>query len=337
MEFLQRLATVDFNYMVANFRPGGPYGIPSLACTLIVVWAYFVYRRSATGRPAGLSHFVHWLFPKRIFFHRSTAMDLRLWLLNATVLGFMYFFVAISSKWIRDTTIGGLTLAFGEHAPTAWPVWLSMALTSILILLAYELAYWFGHFVFHKYAFLWEFHKVHHSAEVMTTLTELRQHPIEILAFVNLIAISTGATLGVLTYVFGPGAHSFTLFDANLLLLGFLMTWGHLRHSHIWWSFTGVAGRLFQSPAHHQLHHSDHPDHWDKNLGFALAVWDWLFGTLVIPPTDRKVLNVRFGVGETHGDYDTVTRVFVRPFIRSAEQLLPAHPQPGAAAPTARN
>ena len=183
---------------------------------------------------------------------------------------------------------------------------------------------------------LWEFHKVHHSAEVMTPLTELRQHPIEILAFVNLIALSTGATLGALTYVFGPGAQVFTLLNANAATILFLMTWGHLRHTHIWWSFTGLAGRLLQSPAHHQLHHSDHPDHWDKNLGFALAVWDWAFGTLVIPPTDKKALNVRFGVGESHGDYDTVWRAFARPFVRSAEHFMPAHAEPGVSTPTAQ-
>jgi len=328
MEFLQRLATVDYNYTLANFQPGGPYGIPSLLCTFVVVVGYFVYYRMSRGRAVTAGSFFRWLFPKRILTHRSNLMDAKLWLLNATLLGALYFYVAIGGKWVRDGVISGLTSALGDHAPTAWPIWASMALTSVLILLAYEFAYWFGHFLFHKYAFLWEFHKVHHSAEVMTTLTELRQHPVEILAFVNAIALSTGATLGALTYTFGPGAHSFTLYNANLLLLGFLMTWGHLRHTHIWWSFTGIAGRLFQSPAHHQLHHSDHPDHWDKNLGFALAVWDWLFGTLVIPPTDRKVLNVRFGIGATNGDYDTVTRVFVRPFVHSAEHLLGTYEEP---------
>ena len=51
----------------------------------------------------------------------------------------------------------------------------------------------------------------------------------------------------------------------------------------MWIPFTGLAGRILQSPAHHQIHHSDNPAHWDKNLGFALAVWDWAFGTLYIP------------------------------------------------------
>jgi sterol desaturase/sphingolipid hydroxylase (fatty acid hydroxylase superfamily) len=41
----------------------------------------------------------------------------------------------------------------------------------------------------------------------------------------------------------------------------------------MWIAFTGVAGRILQSPAHHQLHHSANPAHFDRNLGFALAFW----------------------------------------------------------------
>jgi len=265
-------------------------------------------------------------------FHRSTFMDIRLWILNITVLGVAYSWLAIGGLGVRDAMIGALTRLLGEHAPTHWPLALVMTITTLTALLAYELAYWFGHYLFHRFEFLWEFHKVHHSAEVMTTLTELRQHPVEILAFVNLIGISTGASLGVLTYIFGPGAHAFTLLNANIALMLFLMTWGHLRHSHIWLSFQGLAGHLFQSPAHHQLHHSTNPEHFNMNLGFALAVWDWAFGTLRIPAKTCEV--VEFGVGQTHGDYDTVLRTFARPFQRSAEHFLPVPaPESPAGAP----
>ncbi len=75
-----------------------------------------------------------------------------------------------------------------------------------------------------------------------------------------------------------------------------MLTWGHLRHSHLWITFQGVAGKLFQSPAHHQVHHSTDPRHFDKNLGFALAVWDWAFGTLHVPSRQREVSE--YGVGE---------------------------------------
>ena len=152
----------------------------------------------------------------------------------------------------------------GPHAPTRWPAWTVLTLATVLQLLAYELAYWFAHYCFHKVPALWEFHKVHHSAEVMTTLTELRQHPVEIIAFMNLIGLSTGIVFGVMTYAFGPGVRPFTLLNGNILLMAFLVTYGHLRHSHMWIAFTGFAGRILQSPAHHQLHHSADPAHYDR-------------------------------------------------------------------------
>jgi sterol desaturase/sphingolipid hydroxylase (fatty acid hydroxylase superfamily) len=77
--------------------------------------------------------------------------------------------------------------------------------------------------------------------------------------------------------------------------MAFLVTYGHLRHSNMWIAFNGFAGRILQSPAHHQLHHSANPIHYDRNLGFALAVWDWAFGTLVIPESTRQ--QIVFGVG----------------------------------------
>src|ERR1039458_8498353 len=45
--------------------------------------------------------------------------------------------------------------------------------------------------LFHAIPALWEFHKVHHSAEVLTPLTEMRTHPVEIIAFMNIIGLFT--------------------------------------------------------------------------------------------------------------------------------------------------
>ena len=38
------------------------------------------------------------------------------------------------------------------------------------------------HLLFHKIPFLWEFHKIHHSATSMNPFTQYRLHPIELLA-----------------------------------------------------------------------------------------------------------------------------------------------------------
>jgi sterol desaturase/sphingolipid hydroxylase (fatty acid hydroxylase superfamily) len=329
MEFLRGLAIDEVARARATFSAGGPYGAPALIGAFLFALSYYVWRRRSRGRSASLKAFVRSIFVKRILLHPSSMVDLRLWTINALVLAAAYGWLAVSGLTCRDLAAGALTRVFGAHAPLGWPLWIVMGMATLFELLAYEFGYWGSHYLFHRVPALWEFHKVHHSAEVMTTLTEMRQHPVEIIAFVNVIAITTGTVFGAMTYVFGPGAGRFTLFNGNIALMLFLLTWGHLRHSHIWISFTGVAGRLFQSPAHHQVHHSTNPKHFDKNLGFALAIWDWAFGTLYIPAKTREV--TEYGVGEAHGDYDTATRTLIRPFQRAGERLASA-PR-GAAAP----
>ena len=42
------------------------------------------------------------------------------------------------------------TRVFGARAPAHWPGWSVLLLATLLELLAYELAYWFGHFLFHR-------------------------------------------------------------------------------------------------------------------------------------------------------------------------------------------
>ncbi len=160
---------------------------------------------------------------------------------------------------------------------------------------------------------------MHHSAEVMTTLTELRQHPVEILAFINLIGIATGGVnFGAMTYTFGPGAHRFTLLNANIALMLFLMTWGHLRHSHIWLSFTGRGRPPFPEPGAPPAPSLDNPDHFNKNLGFALAVWDWVFGTLRSRRRSKERRRVRRRRDAWRLRYsDAHVRKAVRPFRRA--------------------
>ena len=302
-----------------TFGATAPYGAPALSGAALFSILYYVSRRRARGRPVSARGFVRWLFAARIVWSPSSRVDMRLWVLNGLVLASGYGFLAVGNVFCKDAVVAGLTGAFGPRQGAAWPAWTVLAMATLLELLAYELAYWFGHYLFHRIPALWEFHKVHHSAEVMTTFTELRQHPVEILAFMNLIAIATGTVFGAMTYFFGPGVQPITLLNGNILLMAFLVTYGHLRHSHMWIAFTGLTGKILQSPAHHQIHHSDNPEHWDKNLGFALALWDWAFGTLYVPQPTRE--NIRFGVGPNQGEFSTVTRNFALPFVRFGERV----------------
>jgi sterol desaturase/sphingolipid hydroxylase (fatty acid hydroxylase superfamily) len=302
------------------FGAGSPYGAPALCGALLFALGWFAWRRRARGRDVRLKAFARAVFPRSIWLHPSSLVDMRLWALNTLVFASGYAWLVVGAFFWRDRLLALTGAPLALHVPPG----LALLVATLAELLAYEFAYWASHYAFHRIPALWEFHKVHHSAEVMTTFTEMRQHPVEIIFFMNVIALCTGATFGLMTWIFGPGVGHLTLLNGNIVLAVFMLTWGHLRHSHLWIPFQGAAGRLFQSPAHHQVHHSTDPRHFDKNLGFALAVWDWAFGTLHVPARVREVCE--YGVGDEREDYATVGRSLARPFVKAGETLRAAPP-----------
>lgn len=252
-------------------------------------------------------------FPKKIFGHQSTSADIRLFILNFLVLSSAYGLAIVGTEFWSTWTSGALKAVFGQQNLPA-PVWLILVITTLAEIIMVDLGYWSGHYLMHKVPALWEFHKVHHSAEVMTPLTEWRQHPVEMVLIPNTISFANGATYGLLNFLFGS-AQPLTLWQSNILLVIFFLTISHLRHSHVWLPFTGWLGHLLHSPAHHQIHHSVAPEHHDKNLGFALSLWDWLFGTLWIPRDGERVT---LGIGAESPEFHNLSGSLVGPFVKAA-------------------
>jgi hypothetical protein len=92
----------------------------------------------------------------------------------------------------------------------------------------------------------------------------------------------------------------------------------------MWIAFRGVLGRIFVSPAHHQVHHSANPRHFNKNFGSCLALWDWMFGTLYVPAKKREP--IAFGVpGRT--DAHTVKGELVDPLVKAGRRLFGGVPE----------
>jgi sterol desaturase/sphingolipid hydroxylase (fatty acid hydroxylase superfamily) len=310
-------------------EPGDHFSLLFLAASLVFVGLVYAWSRRGRRR-VSLRRFVAFALPRRILLHRSSLLDYRLYVVNAILLAVAYGAMIVGAPLWAAAAHEGFAALFGPAATGGGPSWALFALTTVLQLLAIDLGYWLAHWVLHKVPFFWEFHKVHHSAEVMTPFTEWRQHPLEMVFFPNVYGFTAGFTHGTLVYWLGPEAQPLTLFQTNVLLIAFLLTIHHLRHSHIWMPATGLLGRILHSPAHHQLHHSTNPRHYGKNLGFSLSVWDALFGTLVVP---RKHERVEFGIGPEGLEHASVTRAFwlpvkkgVRQFVRAARASDPLRP-----------
>ncbi len=143
------------------------------------------------------------------------------------------------------------------------PPWVATAGT----ILALDLVLWGWHLANHRLAWLWRFHRVHHSDVDFDITTSLRFHTGELLLSLPLRLATVfllGAPLaGILVFeiVFG-------LFN--------MFVHGNIRMPSL------VESRLsavFILPAVHRLHHSVRPDQHGRNFGTVLSVWDRWFGT----------------------------------------------------------
>lgn len=255
---------------------------------------------------------------RSVWLHRSARLDYKLYLVNMPLMAFVLgLFIVGSDIWSRLFG-AGLTALFGPAAVTTGTHWGVVATIALVQLLALDGSYWLGHLAMHKSEILWQFHKLHHSAEVMTPVTEYRQHPLELVWMPGVMAVATGLSYALVTHWFGAGAVAMGSAGYGAILCAHIFTFHHLRHSHINMPFTGLAGLLFHSPAHHQLHHSDDPDHFDRNMGYMLSIWDWMAGTLVLPRAGQRV---SLGVGAEGAAHDGVANALWVP-VRDAAILM---------------
>jgi sterol desaturase/sphingolipid hydroxylase (fatty acid hydroxylase superfamily) len=104
-----------------------------------------------------------------------------------------------------------------------------------------------------------------------------------------------GVVFGLMVGTFTPDLTIGEIAGANAFVVLANLTVSNFHHSHIWISFGPVLERIFISPAQHQIHHSIEPKHFNRNYGQALALWDWMFGTLYVI-REREV--VTFGLDD---------------------------------------
>ena len=310
--------------------PGSDISIASLISAFTIAMLFVAFRRGRRGRPIRLKVLLRAFFPRRLLFGASTRADIGFFFLNTFVAGALLGWAILSYHAIGKSVLRLLTGTFGTLAPTALPELAAAAILTVALFLAYELGYWVDHYLSHKVPFLWEFHKVHHSAEELSPLTNFRVHPVDGLVFINIMALFMGLTEGTLSFLYGRTVQQFSISHSNAIIVIFTYLVAHLHHTSIWIPFTGLWGRLLISPAHHQIHHSTNPIHFDKNMGSCLAIYDWLFGTLHVPQKKREKLT--YGLGTELAQPHSVSESLVLPVVRAAGHLWPAQ----AAAETAK-
>ena len=311
---------------VANlFSPGSPLSLTSLTAVLFAAGAIVLWKARGRRRPVSLRLMARCLLPRRMR-GRSMRVDLGLLVFNTTVYGVMFGWALVTQDWVSDRLLalaGARGAGLWANAPAA------LIVGTVALFLAAELGSYITHWLSHRIPALWELHKVHHSAEALTPATVFRVHPLEGVLFANVLALTMGVTDAALTAAFGPAPHDLIVFDRNVLALGGLYLVQHLQHTEFWIMAPGPLRNLIHSPAHHQIHHSENPAHYGKNLGALLTLWDWVFGTLYTPDARRPALT--FGLGAAEANHGSFGDAVARPLAAITAGARPAMRRRGAA------
>ena len=297
-----------------------PSDTTSLAAMLLVPFAAMAFYAVSQRRRFRFKRMLAGVLSRRYFMHRSHVLDVMLMAGNIGLFALMVGWATLSTSGVAAVVYAGLSSLFGTADATTHSPLSVATVWAVGLFLAYEFAYWLDHYISHNVPLLWEFHKVHHTAEVLSPLTNFRVHPVDSVVFINIIALCSGTIAGVLQSVFGAGPIRLDQFSHMTLIALAVSVFAQLQHTHIWIAFTGIWGHLILSPAHHQIHHSIDTRHHNKNLGNLIAVFDWAFGTLYVPAKKRQKLT--FGLSGAAAPAHDLTEGLVQPFTDAAGHLL---------------
>lgn len=289
----------------------------------IATYVWFTYREEAQ-RPDGIRKgLIGYIFDKDVWLHPSARQDYLYFLVN----GLVYYGIVAQLLLAAHVLYGlfgvALEAAFGPSQAFFTPSPTSAALYTLAVVLGIDLAVWSTHYLQHKVAVLWQFHQVHHSAEVLTPATVYRMHPVDLL-FTGLVTIAlTGLAFAGFSYLTASVPSDLSVMNVNVVLFVFYLVGYNLRHSHIWVSYPPWLSYIFISPAQHQTHHSIDEKHYDRNFGLIFAFWDWLFGTLYVP---RGYERLEFGISrEEPNPFGSISEIYIKPF-QSAWRLVARNP-----------
>ena len=101
-----------------------------------------------------------------------------------------------------------------------------------------------------------------------------------------------------------------TVFGASVGVVIFHSLGSNLRHSHVKIRYPKIIERILISPGQHQIHHSTEKKHFDKNFGVAFAIWDLMFGSLVL----SEKASHKFGLKTQFGSKQGIMHLYIEPF-----------------------
>lgn len=194
--------------------------------------------------------------------------------LTTAIVNFGFAFLIVkASQWTAAEQFGLLYWL-------SLPLWLHAVLA---ILMMDFIGAYLIHFIQHKVAWMWHFHKIHHTDKEVDTTTALRHHPVEsVFRVVALFAaiVSMGVPIWMVMLYQSLSAFMSQFNHANIRL-------PHWLDKALSW--------IIVSPDMHKVHHSRYQPETDSNYANIFSIWDRLFGTFV---TVKDTTSLRYGLDE---------------------------------------
>jgi sterol desaturase/sphingolipid hydroxylase (fatty acid hydroxylase superfamily) len=235
---------------------------------------------------------------------------LRLWLLGAIVLEICWYLIVrrraypwremlasagvyivrLPMKLLLPLIVLPLALLVWSHRLTTVP--LDSAWGWIAVFLGVELAYYWMHRLSHEVRWLWASHVVHHTPEHIHLASAFRLGATELLSGTWLFYVP----------LYFLGLNPFAV--AGMLALNLF---------YQFWLHTDIIGRLgplewiFNTPAHHRVHHASNGEYLDRNYGGILIIWDRLFGTFAEELPEAPIV---YGLVHPIGSLNPLTLTF---------------------------
>lgn len=159
---------------------------------------------------------------------------------------------------------------------TSENVWLRVAglvaATFGIAAIADAFGYWL-HRAQHRFAWLWRFHRVHHSIVEMNATNSYHHFTEDFFQFVA-ITVPMSVLLGV-----EAGPVPWLVIVVNAAHATFIHSSARIN--------IGPLRYIFSDNLIHRIHHSVESHHRDRNFGAVTPIWDMLFGTAYFPRRDE--------------------------------------------------
>jgi sterol desaturase/sphingolipid hydroxylase (fatty acid hydroxylase superfamily) len=152
------------------------------------------------------------------------------------------------------------------------------ALAMVLIpLFIHDCWFYWSHRIEHKVPLLWEFHKIHHSDELMNTTTWARDHFLQEgwRAFFRIFTL--GLFIDLTMREAGQAAMYSTMF-----LVGLSMFYHSAIRIQLPW-----LDYILVTPQVHRIHHSVRAEHHNRNFADVLPIFDLVFRTFERPKREE--------------------------------------------------